>query len=480
MTQKTHVTTTIPYVNARPHVGFALELAQADAIARYHRLVGHDTRLQTGTDENALKNVVAASERGISPEELVSQNSGLFRALVEALNVSADDFVRTSEQRHTTAVEYFWLSLKQDDIYQDSYSATYCIGCEDFLLEQDLVEGRCPDHGTVPEEVHEQNYFFRLSAYQDKLDRLISTNEITVFPETRKNEILAFIRRGLHDISISRTAERAGGWGITVPGDPSQVVYVWTDALINYLTGPGLGASNDWQEWWNDDMLKIHAIGKNVWKFHAIYWPAFLLSATLSIPNQIVIHGFLTENGRKISKSLGNAIDPLGCINEYGADAVRYYLLRMLPPFIDSDFQTERLRLVYNTDLANDLGNLVSRLTTLCVRAGYRRYHGEDAPQAPAGYHEALGACLFDQALDTLWSIVAETNKDIEWAAPWNAIKSGQHKSIHSRLHAWLGELYRVGYWLAPFMPTTAKAIQAAIREYPIQSSAPLFPRKAL
>jgi methionyl-tRNA synthetase len=480
MALKTYVTTTIPYVNARPHVGFALELAQADVIARYQRLTGHDTRLQTGTDENAFKNVVAARERGITPEELVAQNSSLFRGLAEALEVSADDFVRTSEPRHTAAVQHFWSSLTQDDIYLDSYSGAYCIGCEDFLLAQDLVDGRCPDHGTVPEEVHERNYFFRLSRYQDRLDRLISTDEIRVFPETRKNEILAFIRRGLHDISVSRDAARAGGWGIRVPDDPSQVVYVWIDALINYLTGLGFGKGAEWQGRWNDDVLKIHAIGKNVWKFHAIYWPALLLSAGLPLPNQIVIHGFLTENGRKISKSLGNTIDPFGCIDEFGAEAVRYYLLRILPPFVDSDFRVERLRLVYNSDLANDLGNLVSRLTTLCVRAGYRHYQGEDAPRAPAGYHEALGAYLFDRALETLWSIVAAANKDIDRAAPWSALKSGRQESTHPKLQEWLGELHRLGHWLAPFMPTTAKTILGVIGEHPIQPSAPLFPRKSL
>ena len=365
MKRKIYVTTSIPYVNAAPHVGFALELAQADAIARFHRLCGREVRFQTGTDENAIKNVLAAAEQNLTTQELVDRNSQRYRGLLTALHISADEFIRTTEARHRRGVHALWQSLRDGDIYRRTYRGLYCTGCEDFYLEKDLAGGCCPEHGTRPVEVAEENYFFRLSAYQRQIEELLESRRLRVVPETRRNEVLSFVRRGLADISVSRPAGRTGSWGIHVPGDDSQVVYVWIDALVNYISGLGLGSGDDWRPWWSDDVEKIHVIGKNVWKFHAIYWPALLLSAGLPLPNEIVVHGFLTAEGRKIGKSLGNAVDPFGCIETFGADAVRYYLLRAIPPFDDGDFSPVRLHHLYNTDLANGLGNLVSRLTTL-------------------------------------------------------------------------------------------------------------------
>lgn len=473
---KYYVTTSIPYVNARPHIGFALELVQADAVARYHRLLGHETRFQTGADENSLKNVLAAREQGLTTQQLVDKNTELFKELSDALNVSYDTFIRTTEDRHARAVHRLWRSLKPEDVYLTHYTGLYCIGCEDFLLERDLVDHLCPDHCTSPVEVKERNYFFRLSAYQAQIEELIETDRIKVIPEARKKEVLSFIRQGLQDFSISRDASRAGGWGVEVPDDPSQVVYVWIDALVNYISGIDFGTSERWDDWWNDQTEKIHVIGKNVWKFHAVYWPALLISAGLPLPNEILIHGFLTENGRKISKSLGNSVDPLDAIEKVSADGVRYYLLSEVSPFLDSDFSVERLKQSYNTNLANNLGNLVSRLTTLCAKANYGRHSVSQIPDAPEGYHYAVDAYEFDRVLGSVWAIIDTINQDIQRIEPWKLIKSGD-SNLRGHLSRWLDEVYRVGYWLSPFLPGTAAKILDMLSRPSITQGDALFPR---
>ena len=377
-----YFTSSIPYVNAPPHIGHALEFIQADVLARYYKLAGKDVILQTGTDENAFKNVLAAKKLGIPTQELVDRNAGIFKDLISALNVEADAFIRTTEDRHHQTVKTLWSRLKPHDIYRKKYQGLYCDGCEDFYQEKDLVDGLCPDHQSVPRPVEEENIFFRLSSYQEKLKDLIESGRLKITPEKRKPEILAFINRGLQDISVSRSAERAGGWGIKVPGDDSQVIYVWIDALVNYISGqnklfeeiledhnsPELSQSN-YNTTWTEQNQKIHVIGKNIWKFHAIYWPALLLSAEWPLPNELVIHGFLTSNGKKVGKSLGNAIDPFEFIQKYGSDGFRHYLTT-LSPFDDGDFTAERIQTVYIKDCANTLGNVVKRITTLAQSDG--------------------------------------------------------------------------------------------------------------
>ncbi|KKK98712.1 hypothetical protein LCGC14_2640010, partial [marine sediment metagenome] len=269
MKRKLYVTTSIPYVNAVPHVGFALELVQADAVARFGRLCGREVRFQTGTDENAIKNVLAAAELGLTTQQLVDRNSARYRELLTALNISADGFIRTTDDRHRRGVHALWRSLRDGDVYGKAYRGLYCTGCEDFYLARDLARGACPEHGTEPVEVAEENYFFRLSAYQGRIEELLETGRLRVVPETRRNEVLSFVRRGLADISISRPASRTGGWGLPVPDDPTQVIYVWIDALINYVSGLGFGDGDDWRAWWGEGAEKVHVIGKNVWKFHA-------------------------------------------------------------------------------------------------------------------------------------------------------------------------------------------------------------------
>lgn len=477
MTRCTYVTTTIPYVNAEPHVGFALELVQADALARYYRLIGHAVRLQTGTDENALKNVLAARRRGVSVRELVDRNSDAFRALGEALGVRPDTFLRTTEARHRRGVHAFWRRLREADLFRKRYRGLYCVGCEDFLLERDLVDGCCREHGTPPVQVEEENYFFRLSAYQEQVESLLADGRIRVIPDKARNEVLSFVRAGLHDISISRDAKRCRGWGIGVPGDDAQVVYVWIDALVNYLSGLGFGTDERWRDCWNGRSAKVHVIGKNVWKFHAVYWPALLLSAGLDLPDTIQVHGFLTENGRKISKSLGRTVDPFECVRRFGADGVRYYLLRGVGPWDDGDFSLSRLSTVYNADLANGLGNLASRLTTLAHRAGLGRLDLPSEPSAPPGYHDAFAACDVQQAAAAVWDVVSRLNRDIERARPWEALEAGQGERLHGPVARWLGELHRVAYWSRPFVPYAAAKLLERLSGAPILPAPPLFPR---
>jgi methionyl-tRNA synthetase len=475
MTRPIYVTTTIPYVNAPPHIGFALELVQADALARYNRLLGRDVRLQTGTDENAFKNVLSAEQRGIRVQELVDENAARFRQLTDALHVSADHFQRTTDPAHRRAVDAFFARLRPDDLFADEYRGLYCPGCEDFYLESDSVEGRCPEHGTALVEVAEQNHFFRLSAYQSRLYELISTRRICVVPATREAEVLAFIERGLADISISRDASRSQGWGIPCPGDSTQVVYVWIDALINYLSGLGFpedDASRCWGAAW-----KCHVIGKNVWKFHAVYWPALLLSARLALPERIVVHGFLTNEGRKISKSAGDAVDPIEYVDDFGADPVRHFLLRHARPFEDSDFSVDRLTAAYNADLSNGLGNLTSRLTALCESAGLPGVAAPAGPP-PVGYHEHIEAFRFDLALALLWSEIADLNRDLGAARPWDDIKHGRLAKARNELEPLVARLSTVAYWLSPFLPHTAQVVRDALAAPSIRRSDPLFPRR--
>lgn len=473
--KKTYVTTSIPYVNGAPHVGFALELVQADAIARYRKLLGEDVRLQTGADENAYKNVLSAQEIGVETNAFVARNSETFRRLSAALNVEIDDFLRTTERRHERAVKALWQQLKEGDLYQKEYSGLYCSGCEDFYLERDLVAGLCPDHGTRPLAIEEKNYFFRLANYQTQLEELLRSRRINIVPDVRRNEVLRFVEGGLQDISISRSARRLQGWGIAVPGDEDQRVYVWIDALINYLSGPGFGLGEDWQEWWDDEAQKVHVIGKNVWKFHAVYWPSLLLSAGLELPDEIVVHGFLTENGEKISKSRGRSIDPFALVERFGTEALRYYLLRGVPSLSDGDFSVERLQALYNADLANGLGNLVSRLTALGERAGCGRLGDVVLGEAPQGYTEALDIYAFDRALAVLWLEVGRLNRAVEQAKPWEQLQRGE--KVDALVEVWLRDLYRLAHWLRPFLPQTSERIGAALRQGPLLALRNLFPR---
>ena len=479
MSETVFVSTAIPYVNAKPHVGFALELVQADAIARYSRLMGYDTFFLTGTDENSLKNVRAAAELGISTQELCDQNSAAFKALIPGLNIANTDFIRTSQEtRHSRGAQKLWRQSGPGDIYKKHYTGLYCVGCEDFYTEKEVPNRACPEHQSPLEKVEEENYFFRLSAYQEKLIRLIETEQLRIIPATRKNEMLAFARAGLHDFSISRGRERAGNWGIPVPGDSTQVMYVWYDALANYITALDYADEGErLRKYWIECNKRIHVIGKGINRFHTLYWPAMLLSAGLPIPHEVFVHGYLTVNGQKISKSLGNVVDPLAQAEKYGVDPFRYYLLRAMSPFEDSDYSEDRLVALYNTDLANNFGNLVRRVETVAETAGYI-INASEVPEAPSGFHDAMKDFRFHDALIALWSVANTLNQRIDRAKPWEMQKQGKDQQLREFLDETVRGLRIIIYWLEPFMPATSKKLCESFGGGKLlKRNAPLFPR---
>jgi methionyl-tRNA synthetase len=498
--QRTYITTTIPYVNARPHLGFALELVQADVLARHARQRGDQVRALTGTDDNSLKNVLAARAEGVAVQELVDRNAAAFAALREPLALSFDDFIRTSsDPRHRAGVEKLWQRCAEaGDLYRRHYEGLYCVGCEGFYAPEDLLDGHCPEHGTAPQLVSEENWFFRLSRYADRLRDVIAGGRLRIEPASRRNEILALIDAGLHDFSVSRSHTRAHGWGIPVPGDPDQVIYVWWDALGNYVTSLGYGTDHpDLAIWWSGSRRRIHLAGKGVIRFHAVYWPAMLLSAGLPLPTDILVHDYLTIDGRKISKSSGHTADPTELVTQAGTDAVRWWLLREVPRVGDADFTLDRLIERADSDLAGGFGNLVHRTITMI-----HRYRGGVIPAttqrteatepleqacaaAPAAIDTALEAFDFRRATAAVWSIVEEANRTVEATRPWQLAKSERDGDRDASVHLdiALASLHRACTTLAaaliPFLPNAAELIDAQCT--PVAGTLPastgLFPR---
>jgi methionyl-tRNA synthetase len=474
------ITTAIPYANSTPHIGFALEIVQTDSFARYHRLRGDDTFFLTGSDENALKNVQAAEREGVAPLEFVRRNSQRFEDLRDVLELSFDRFIRTAEApEHLAGSQKLWEAVvASGDIYKKEYSGLYCVGCEQFYDEEDLIDGRCPEHGTVPDLVEEENYFFRLSKYGQQLEELISSGQYEVIPETRKNEVLSFIRGGLADFSVSRSQERAKGWGIPVPGDPGQVMYVWFDALTNYITALDYANEGElYRRYWLDNRERVHTIGKGVIRFHAVYWPAMLLSAGVPLPKTLFVHGYINIGGSKISKSLGNVVDPVQMVEHYGTDALRYYLLRAVSPTGDHNFTFDAFEARYTADLANDLGNLLNRTVSMIRRyragvippagstTGLENALRDLADQLPGRLRESVSAYDPQRALDAVWELVTAANKYVEESAPWTiskAARDGDEEAATrlSTVLSTLAEAVRViAAALEPFMPETSGKI---------------------
>ncbi len=472
--KKALITTAIPYVNAEPHIGFALEAIQADALARYYRELGYKVFFLTGTDENAMKNAQKAKELGVSPKELVDKNSKKFYELKDLLNLSFDNFIRTTSKTHKKGAQKFWkLCIK--DIYKKKYKGFYCVGCESFYKEGEFENNICPYHNKPLEIVEEENYFFRLSKYQDKLLEIYEKDKIKVVPEFRKREIINFIKNGLEDFSISRPKERTLGWGIDVPDDPSQKIYVWFDALINYLTGLSFSEnSQTYKEFWLKNKNKIHVIGKDIIKFHLIYWPAMLLSANLPLPNKIFIHGHLTLNKKKMSKSLGNIISPKDLVEKYGTDATRYYFLREIVSWSDGDFSFSRMREIYSSELANEIGNLISRITTLAAKDNIEIKH-KDIPfnkLASKEFYQNVENFNFHIALEELRKRFQKLNKKIDEFEPWKKEKAKRKDFLEEMLF----EIYNLGRLLKPFMPETAQKI-IKFSSGKIKKIEPLFPK---
>jgi len=468
-----YLTTAIPYVNAAPHIGFALEAVQADCLARFYKAQGWDVLFSSGADENSLKNVQAAEAEGIPTQKLVDKYAQQFEKLKDALDLSWDIFNRTSFKHHFTGAQNLWKLCKKEDIYKKKYRGLYCIGCELFYKPNELIDGKCPEHGIVPEEVEEENYFFRLSNYADFLKKLISADKLWITPITRKNEVLSFIERGLEDFSISRSVERARGWGVPVPDDDSQVMYVWFDALTTYLTVLGFGSSGDnlYKKYWEDNPNRLHVIGKGIIRFHAVYWPAMLSSAGLPLPNAEFVHGYITAEGQKISKSLGNVIDPFELVEKFGSEVIRFYLLREIPSWGDGDFSLNRLKELYNGELANGLGNLVARVARLASDTSLNL-----PPKKNFKFKKVVQDNLknfrFDLAIIGLWDEIATLDKRINEEKPWELKDRDLKKAITPIAQ----EIREIAFNLSPFLPKTSEKI---INQFTgkVTQQAPLFPR---
>lgn len=477
---KFYLTTTIPYVNAAPHIGHALEFVEADVLVRAKRLAlgKENVYLLSGTDENAIKNVAAAEAAGVSTQELVDTNSALFENLLKSLNIETDDFIRTTEERHKKGAQALWLKTNPEDIYKKSYSGLYCVGCEQFYKPEELKDGKeCYEHPGKPlETVTEENYFFRLSKYGPWLKELITSGELKIIPETRRNEMLSLIERGLEDFSISRPATRTKNWGVPVPGDESQTMYVWYDALANYITALGFPEKTElYEKFWEKNENRGHILGKGVNRFHTVYWPAMLKSAGLPVPRFAYVHGYVTIDGAKMSKTVGNVVDPMELIGEYGADAVRFFFLAM-PAKEDGDFSREKMKVAYNSHLANGLGNLTARILKM-AKDNNAWPENMDAANRDLETKVAMYLEQFepDKALREIWAYIAAADLLIQKEQPFREVKTNPENGKIT-IRQLVKELWRIAFNLQPFLPMAAAEILHAIENGEIP--AVLFPRK--
>jgi methionyl-tRNA synthetase len=465
------VTTAIPYVNARPHLGFAYELVLADILARHRRRRGHDVRFVTGTDDNSLKNVVAAEREGLTPRVLVDRNAAAFEALGPALDADADDFIRTSlDPRHRIAVETFWRACAaRGDLYRRTWQGRYCPGCEAFVDDDVDI---CSEHGVAPEPVHEDNWFFRLSRYAAPVREAIESGRLEILPEAARAETLAFLAGDVRDLSVSRDAARSRGWGITVPDDPTQVIYVWFDALVNYITALGYGGDDALLDRYWRTGEQVHVIGKGISRFHAVYWPAFLLSAGLPLPTRLFVHGYLTVDGEKIRKS-GKNIEVAPVVDRCGIAALRWYYARCCRTRADSDVTIDAICDAHDRDLVDRLGNLVQRCTTLAAKLTGGRVPAPDdtsstrelrahAEQLPARVDAALDRFAPDEATAAIVELLDAANRHVDATAPWRLARTDPAAAA-AALHAPLDAARVAAAELAPFVPDVAAVIAARL-----------------
>jgi len=498
---KFYITTAIDYVNSAPHLGTAYEKIAADCIARAHRRLGYDVLFVMGNDEHSTNVEKSAKAAGLDPQAYTDRMEQAFRRAWERLDISFDDFIRTSEPRHHAAVQEIVRRVQaRGFIRKDRYTGWYCDGCEAFYTEKDLVDGKCPNHATEPRWVEEENYFFRLSEFRDALLAHIRANPDFIRPVSRRNEIVAFLEGGLEDLSISRSGVR---WGIPFPGDPAHVVYVWFDALTNYASAAGFATDDErFARWWPAD---VHVIGKDITRFHCVIWPAMLLAAGIELPRSVFGHGFIYHSGAKMSKSLGNIVNPLDVVEHTGADPLRFFLLREITFGKDGDFTWESFIARYNADLANDLGNLLKRTTDMTVKflEGRVTHGGGDATGLRAVVESEVTAATaayraFDLsgALDAAWSIVRRANQAIEEQRPWALAKRAEDRGRLANVLSECLEAIRVVAVLAePAIPSSARKIHEALglgptlglwsesarwrdgASFRVVAGAPLFPR---
>lgn len=473
------VTTSIPYVNGEPHLGHAMEFIMADVLARSARLQGKPVIFTTGADEHGGKIAEKAAELKVSPKDFADKMSQNFRDLAKDLNISNDRFIRTTDKGHEQRAQLIWKALEKD-IYKGTYIGWYCTGDEAFFTEATVKEnnGVCPNHNRPYDKVEEENYFFKLSKYAPTIEKAVNDGSFRVIPATRKHEIMSVIKEGLDDISISRPKEKIG-WGIPVPGDTKQVMYVWFEALMNYITVLGYPEHEDFKNYWP---ANVQVIGKDIIRFHAAIWPGMLLALGLQLPKMLYVHGFININGQKMSKSLGNSVGPSEIIKEYSADVFRYYFLRHIPSYEDGDFSWERMAEAYNNELANELGNCVSRTAAMVTQ--YQKGIIGTIPPAEHDtrkYWDALELCKFDRALDDVWEKVRGLNQYIEETKPWAIHKEGDAERLQEVLAYLASSLLQIAELLQPFMPDTSARIQEIFADgivRPVEGT--LFPRKDL
>jgi len=473
---KYYVSTSIPYVNGDPHIGFAMELLYADVLARWARQKGDEVIFSTGTDEHGGKVAEKAAEQGLEAKAFADQVSQRFRELGELLNVSNNRFIRTTDPGHEQRAQLIWKKLKKD-IYKSKYIGWYCTGDEAFVTDTEVKanNGVCPAHNRPYEKIEEENYFFKLDKYSDQIIKAIDSGEFLIVPETRRNEIMSLLKSGLDDISVSRPKDKIG-WGIPVPGDADQVMYVWFEALMNYITVLGYPEKDDFKQFWP---AQVQVIGKDIIRFHAAIWPAMLMSLKLPLPKQLYVHSFITVEGKKMSKSLGNVLHPADVVDKYGVDACRYYFLRHVPSYEDGDFSWQRLEAAYNNELANELGNAVQR--TVAMVMNYQAGVVGAIPAAEhdiAQYEAALSACRFDRALDEVWEQVRGLNQYIDEEKPWVIAKSDDKEHLRDVLAYQVSSLLNIAELLEPFLPDTAakiKAVFAGDKVKPTEGT--LFPK---
>ena len=463
--QTYYVTTPIYYVNDEPHLGHMYTTIAADVLARHQRLSGKDTFFLTGTDEHGQKVQQAAEQRGIEPIDLANQVVERYESLWPELNISHDDFIRTSSERHHKAVQAMWRRLEAAGaIYKDFYEDWYCVPCETYWTETQLKDAECWETHTCPdcqravEKIQEESYFFRLSAFQEPLLKHIHANPDFIAPESRRNEVLRFVEGGLRDLSVSRTTF---SWGIPVPGDEKHVIYVWIDALTNYLTAAGF-PEQEVPKYWPAD---VHLIGKDILRFHAVYWPCMLMAAGLPLPQRIFAHGWWTVEGEKMSKSKGNALRPADLLAEYESDVLRYFLLREVPFGHDGDFSSDALKGRYNSELANDVGNLLNRSLAMLKKYNNStlgaRGDEQDMDRALIADVEAMqrdvdahvNSQAFHLALERINQVVKHGNRYVEDNAPWGLAKSGDTARLNTVLYHLVETLRLVAIQLSPFMP---------------------------
>lgn len=482
--KKLYIATAIPYVNGEPHIGNALDYLIADIWTRYQKQNGHEVRFQVGTDEHGNKIATKAAEAGLDPKAYADKMYVNFENLMKKVGTSYTDFVRTTDDHHVKSVEYIWQQLAPY-IYKGKYEGWYCVGHEAFFTDKEVqaTNGVCPDHQTPYQQISEDNYYLKASAFTDKIKAAINDGAMQILPEMRKNEFLELIKDGLSDVSISRPRKNLS-WGIAVPGDPEQVIYVWIDALANYITVIGYPDNADWQNYWPAD---VQVIGKDILRFHAGIWPAMLLGLNLALPKRLLVHGHVNVGNAKMSKSVGNVVDPNEIIDNFGLDAFRYYFARHIPTLDDGDFTWEKFESAYNNELGDDLGNLVQRVASMVTKyqAGVIG-ESQQTEHDMSAYHEAFEKLEFNKALDEVWNMIRSLNQYIDNVKPWEVAKGiGKDAEAEPHLSEILahcaGALVQIADLLAPFLPTTAASILQIFESGVIKMpEGVLFPKKYL